>query len=67
MMALTWSHLTMLFITQRDSPVVMDSHVCVCLCVAAAVKVGDQREAFCLQLASGWPLCSSARAGQAGE
>lgn len=34
------------------------------LCV---VKVGYQREGFCLQLASGRPLCSSARAGQAGE
>lgn len=39
----------------------------VCLHVAAAVKVGYWGEVFWFQLASERPLCSSARAGRAGE
>lgn len=64
MMALTWSHLIMLFIKQRNSPVIMDSHVFVCGCGGES---GLPKGGFLPPAASGRPLCSSARAGQAGE
>lgn len=54
----------MLFIKQRNSPVIMDSRVFVCGCGGES---GLPKGGFLPPAASGRPLCSSARAGQAGE
>lgn len=72
MMALTWIHPIMSFIKKREHPrycvrVRVFGWICVRVCLRVAVKVGYWWEAFWFQLASGRPLCSNARAGQAGE